>query len=372
MIHEVLEKEGFSLLADGVFLKKKKIINPALQNRRYHDYLPLQLSAILELSYLDHKLPIHPSEIIVLDTETTGLSRSAGTIPFLTGFVKFLDQGLEIEQIFLSDVSKEDSYLNYITELLERYSHLVTYNGKAFDIPLLTNRCIMNRRRGRFPAVHFDLLSIMKRLIPKGELARYRQKDVENYLLNEVRSHDLAGEAVPQIYFDFVKYGEIGGLTDIIDHNSKDILGLAFLFLESIKIYHTKDLRTPALRSGIAHILSKNKKDAEALHILHTVVENKKGDLKYRDYLLLATLYKKEGRLQESLDLYLHNFETYNCDFSAIAAAKLLEHRFHLYLNAIQIIEVLLKKKECIYQKNDLEKRLNRLRRKSIESQAVS
>ena len=65
----------------------------------------------------------------------------------------------------MRDYPEEAALLRGLADDLRRFSRLVTFNGRTFDVPLLEARYRLNRER--FPldgARHFDLLHPARRL----------------------------------------------------------------------------------------------------------------------------------------------------------------------------------------------------------------
>jgi hypothetical protein len=104
----------------------------------------------------------------------------------------------------------------------------VTYNGKAFDIQILRNRCLMTGILPPEPR-HADLLHPCRRLW-KRVLPSCAQAAIETAVLGLDRSGDVPGALAPEIWFSFLKTGDLSALTGIADHNVKDISGLARIF----------------------------------------------------------------------------------------------------------------------------------------------
>jgi uncharacterized protein YprB with RNaseH-like and TPR domain len=52
-----------------------------------------------------------------------------------------------VEQLLLRSPADEPALLDVLTERLASAELLVSYNGKAFDWPLLKGRYVMNRRQ---------------------------------------------------------------------------------------------------------------------------------------------------------------------------------------------------------------------------------
>src|SRR5436190_23803041 len=82
----------------------------------------------------------HRDSIVFLDTETTGLHGGTGMVPFLVGIGYFEGDNFHMVQFFIRDFDEEASMLHALGTLLERFRLIVTYNGAAFDIPLLETR----------------------------------------------------------------------------------------------------------------------------------------------------------------------------------------------------------------------------------------
>ena len=84
------------------------------------------------------KLPL--SKFAFLDTETSGLSGGTGTYAFLVGAARFIDDKFVLQQFFMRDPAEEPALLEGLAKFLAPCEALVTFNGKAFDAPLLTTR----------------------------------------------------------------------------------------------------------------------------------------------------------------------------------------------------------------------------------------
>jgi hypothetical protein len=169
------------------------------------------------------------AEAAFLDTETTGLAGGAGTAAFLIG-VGFVDgDRFRVRQYFMRDYHEEAALLHALAEDLRRFRHLVTFNGKMFDVPLLDARYRLNR--ARFPLAevsHFDLLHPARRLW-KARLESCRLQSLEVELLGLTRVGDVPGEQIPQIYFDYVRRRDARALARVFEHNRQDIVSLAAL-----------------------------------------------------------------------------------------------------------------------------------------------
>jgi len=108
---------------------------------------------------------IPPREWAFLDTETSGLAGGTGTCAFLVGVGRITPEGFRVRQFFMRDHGEEASVLDALTRHLAPFRVLITYNGRAFDQPLLETRYRLNRARHPFDRLeHLDLLYGARRL----------------------------------------------------------------------------------------------------------------------------------------------------------------------------------------------------------------
>ncbi len=183
---------------------------------------------ILPLMQGDPSLPdtIAPEQFLFLDTETTGLSRGAGTVAFLVGIGFIHGHELIVRQYLMRDYDEEIFVLRHVLSHFENSPVLVTFNGRTFDMPLLQSRCIMQRMRVDFSSCqHADLLHTARR-VWKLRLNSCRLSALEEHIYHEPRVDDLPGAEVPQRYFDYLKSHDFSLLEDILKHNAQDIVTL--------------------------------------------------------------------------------------------------------------------------------------------------
>lgn len=340
-----LDFEGyhFDYVSDGFYIYKNKFSDPKFGKKKLSSYLPWEFSSILEMSSTRSDDVVYPDEVLFLDTETTGLNRSGATIAFLIGTAYFENSSLATELLFIQNPVGEGAALDYLMQIQKKFRYLVSYNGKSFDIPLIRNRMILNRKKGLRIAYHFDLLHIFRRLFVKGTVGSWSQQEMEKELLDFHRVGDLPGSAIPQMYFDYVKYKHDSGFSHIFKHNELDVLGLAFLFLEAIRIYNHKDTAPRDMRSGLARILLRNNKDEEALHMLVNLsVSSDLSQVQYRDRLLLATLYRQKKQIELAVNVFMSLVSDFDCPVSHISLAKIYEHKFRDFDKALQHSNILL------------------------------
>ena len=167
-------------------------------------------------------------KLLYLDTETTGLAGGTGTYAFLVGLGFFDGEVFEVRQYFMRDLDEEPALLAALDPLLRQMDGLVTYNGRAFDVPLLETRFVLGRRRWPEAGFHLDLLPAARRLWSL-RLPDCRLGTVEQHALGFAREDDLSGALIPAVYFEYLRRKAPGELPRIFEHNRHDILSLAAL-----------------------------------------------------------------------------------------------------------------------------------------------
>jgi uncharacterized protein len=173
--------------------------------------------------------PAPPAEWAFLDTETTGLSGGTGTCAFLVGIGRITPEGFRVRQFFMRDYSEEASLLDAVARHLTPFRVLITYNGRAFDQPLLETRYRLNRSRAPFGKLeHLDLLYGARRLW-KLRYESCRLVDLENQVLGFERQGDVPGALIPYLYFEYLRTQRAARLLPVFHHNATDILTLACL-----------------------------------------------------------------------------------------------------------------------------------------------
>ncbi|HWI52350.1 MAG TPA: ribonuclease H-like domain-containing protein [Symbiobacteriaceae bacterium] len=196
---------------------------------------PLALEYCFEIPGLGWQLlgrvpeHVHLRRAAFFDTETTGLAGGTGTYAFLAGLGYFEGYDFVVRQYFLRDYPEEDAMLEALAADLAKFDLLVSFNGKAFDWPLMETRYRLARRRVPLSgAPHLDLLHPARR-IWKERLQQCNLQNLEAKVLGVERVGDVPGEMIPALYFDYLRTGEAGPLEDVILHNRMDIVSLVSL-----------------------------------------------------------------------------------------------------------------------------------------------
>jgi hypothetical protein len=243
-------------------------------------------------------------EAVFLDTETTGLAGGAGTAAFLIGAGWFEGERFRVRQYFMRDYHEEGALLHALEEDLGDFSSIVTYNGKAFDIPLLDTRFRLNRSRfalGEVP--HLDLLHPARRLWKK-RLESCRLQSLEVALMGLRRTGDIPGDEIPQVYFDWVRRRDARLLARVFEHNRQDIVSLAALAVLACQWVEEGRAEDPRDVFCLARVLERarlyERSDSEYRRALALGA----GDLRGPALLRLAWRAKRAGDYERAASLW--------------------------------------------------------------------
>jgi hypothetical protein len=166
-----------------------------------------------------------PRGFLFLDIETTGLG-GAGSLAFLVGLASFDASGkLFVEQLLLDRPGNERALLERVRERVASAELVVSFNGKAFDQPMLAARFVMNRLPPPAFPPHLDLLHVGRRL-HRRRLSRCTLKHLESEVLGFVRGEDIDGHEVATRYVRYLQTGDAAGLAAVIDHNYWDVVSM--------------------------------------------------------------------------------------------------------------------------------------------------
>ncbi|NLE77878.1 MAG: tetratricopeptide repeat protein [Chloroflexi bacterium] len=248
-------------------------------------------------------------QAIYLDTETTGLSGGVGTYAFLIGIGFFEGQQFRIQQYFMRDYHEERPLLHHLSQAAGDAAAVVTFNGRAFDLPLVQTRLVASRLTPLFvDTPHLDLLPPSRRLW-RARVGSCSLGSLEEQVLGVRRSgEDVPGWLIPSLYFRYLQTGDARQMVSVLYHNAQDILSM--VTLASIL---SRSLAQPA--GAVEHELDRcslgrwceaqaRPHEAEALYR-----EALAGPLplaeRRRTMAQLATLLKRQDRRGEAVELWL-------------------------------------------------------------------
>lgn len=267
--------------------------------------------------------------LLFLDTETTGLAGGTGTLPFLLGLARFEGDALCLRQYFLTGFRGETALLGHARTWLAAAGHLVSYNGKRFDVPLLQSR----HRLCRLPwplsgKPHLDLLHPTRTAFAaRWPDCRLQRAEAELFGLS--RRHDLPGWLVPQVWSGFVRTGALGDVPRILEHNRLDVISLVALTGELAHVH-----ARPGHRQADAHALARSHlrggRQAQALAHLET----SRAALDDAGLLELARLYRQRGEWEQARAVWQPLAER-GVTPALLALAKYHEHVMRDYAGAL-------------------------------------
>ncbi len=244
------------------------------------------------------------SRAAFLDTETTGLAGGTGTAAFLIGLGFVAGDRFVVRQYFMRDYHEEPALLAALARDLRRFEALVTFNGRMFDVPLLETRYRLDR--ARFPldgAPHLDLLLPARRLW-KARLDSCALQSLELALLGLRRHDDIPGEAIPGIYFDYVRRRDARALARVFEHNRTDIVSLAALALRACQWVEAAEAEDPRDVFSLARVLERARlyERSEAAYL--RAVANDRGAVRVAALVRLASRAKRAGDHERALALW--------------------------------------------------------------------
>jgi hypothetical protein len=165
-------------------------------------------------------------DILFLDTETTGLSSGAGTYVFLLGTAFIADGSLVLRQHLLRDLAGERRFVGAIHREMDAFRACASYNGKAFDLPILRARVVLALRAElAVDESHLDLLHPARRLW-KDRFGSTTLRQLEASVLDDPRVDDIPGALIPERYFGYLRTRDERVLEPVLVHNRKDVVSL--------------------------------------------------------------------------------------------------------------------------------------------------
>jgi uncharacterized protein len=246
-----------------------------------HGCVPLcaerELDVLAAWSQASRVLQPGGKNLVFLDTETSGLAGGTGTYAFLIGIGYRTEDGFELVQFFMRDPSEEAALLAALDQWLSRFDVVVTFNGKSYDIPLLTTRYQLNGLTPPFARYeHVDVLQIARKLW-RDRLPSRALGDLEKEIVRFWRTTDeVPGWMIPELYFTYLRSGDARPLGGVFYHNAIDILSLAALF-------------------GHVATLLKDPLHQETIYGL--------------DLAAIARLYEELGWLEQAAELYTRSLQ---------------------------------------------------------------
>lgn len=302
------------------------------------------LNSNSEFNLPDISVGLQWNQCAFLDTETTGLSQSAGTFAFMVGVAKIVDHQFLLRQYFLKSPSEEAAMLNDLENFLFGIKNIISYNGIGFDVPILRHRYILHKMRSPFE--HFEHLDLLKysRNLWRYQFEDRSLKSVEARILKYTRtSEEVPGWMAPEIYREFLKTGNFSVISGVFYHNAMDVISLCALLSRYIPILNAKEagsngFETINFAMGRLH----EKYDNLKLSIMFYQSAIDQTDIpktmKIQAIRQLSKIYKKSGNYKEAILLW-ETGSALTDVHCMIELAKYFEHKERNYEQAIFWVE---------------------------------
>ncbi len=321
------------------------------------------------------ELPIN--KFAFLDTETSGMAGGTGTYAFLVGVGRFVDGKFNLQQFFMRDPAEEPAMLEALIHFLAPCEALVTFNGKAFDAPLLATRYSLHRIPVPFKDyAHLDLLPLARRLW-RDRLPSRALKYLEEHVLGFTRaSEEVPGYEIPWLYFDYLRTRDARPLGGVFYHNAMDVVAMAAL------LGHISDIFADPYDGRIEHGLdfialgklyeNLNHWD-EAARLFERGLESGLDESDFGvSVRRLSILQKKRGDIEQAIPLWEKAAKQGHI-YAHIELAKYYEHKKRDPKTAIKWAKSARKEAECAdlpayirkHWLEEIDHRLGRLERKA-------
>lgn len=165
------------------------------------------------------------ASVLCFDIETTGLSRQRSHLTVIgTGCMQ--NGHIHFRQWLLERPAAEKEMLQEFSDYLKQFSALLHFNGQAFDIPYVQERCHLCGLPDPFTDLEsIDLYKDAKKLKGLVPLENYKQKSLET-LFDIKRRDKLSGRDCISAYRHFLQYGDLSARDALLLHNEEDVTGL--------------------------------------------------------------------------------------------------------------------------------------------------
>ncbi len=309
---------------------------------------------------------------IFFDIETTGLGTGAGMYAFMIGIGTFDDNRFRLRQYFMRDYDEEQALLCALSAHMPDSAWWISFNGRNFDLPVLRSRfiCAGYPDMPLSTAPHLDLLYLARRLW-RNRLSSCALSSLEANVLGLTRQSDVPGWMIPDLYFDYIRFGEVLPLRQVFVHNALDILSLVTLTAEInglLRPAFEHDELHPVDAYSLATIYEGLGQSQQAQRAYEWALEQRLPFETQRQALhRLSLLHKRSGDVERAVQIW-HTLREEGNAFAMVELAKYYEHQERDYLQAVQVVREALalaslpRTGQCAA--TELERRLARLTRK--------
>ncbi len=331
------------------------------------------------LSFLGRSADFEPLDLasaLIIDLETTGLAGGTGTVPFLVGMGFYRDGLFRVVQYFLHDLAEEGAMMKELDRFFQEmdFRSIITYNGRAFDLPILETRFILHRQRLRLAGLpHLDFLFAARGLW-KHKHGNCRLFHLAREVVQADRSEDIPSAEIPLRYFEYIRSGDFSLIEPILYHNQEDILSLlglvitgATLSAEGRQDEFISEMADAMDLYGLGNMLARAGQREQSARLFQRALEGRlTEEVALRAKKMLSYHYKKEGKWEEAVAIW-QDMTSQNQISSYRELAIHYEHREKNYEEAIRIVEegLALSRELDSGPHQDFSRRLKRLKAKA-------
>ena len=278
------------------------------------------LAPIVTVGHPSCEQPIQAQHLVFMDTETTGLSGGTGTLAFLLGMGRIDGELLCLRQFFLTSFAGEAALLRAAVEWIGTRRHLVTFNGKSFDAPLMATRYRLANLTSPFATMaHVDLYHPTRRAFGT-RWSDCRLQTAEQRLCGFIRRDDLPSHEIPEAWFTFMRRGTTHRLPAILTHNYWDVLSLVALWSALADVFTAPGAHDADVLA-IARHYQRQGDEQTALTHLHTNHDR----LNDAGLLALAQLHRRRRQWQPAIAIW-QRLARRACPDALVCLAKYYEH----------------------------------------------
>ncbi|MGB9640253.1 MAG: ribonuclease H-like domain-containing protein [Anaerolineales bacterium] len=317
------------------------------------------------------------SDFTIIDIETTGMLGWGAVYAFLIGLGNITTNGILIRQYLITNPAQEMAQLIEIENQIAKAKGIITYNGKSFDIPIISNRYRFYRTHPPFDRLaHLDLLHLTRR-IWKERLPNRALRNIEAEILDVQRAeNDIPGWLIPQIYSQYLQSQQAEVLLPVLYHNQMDVYSLGKLFIHLNTIIENPNLTEMEYlqdQISLARFYA-HQKHLEKAKLLYQKCIERAEDSTQKTQLFeeLAYLYKKSKEYINAIPLWEQAAHLGSIN-AHIELAKYYEHiakdnekAIHVTIAAINLLEsIKFNSIDRLNWQSELQYRLERLQRMS-------
>lgn len=318
------------------------------------------------------------STALFLDLETTGLAGGTGTLPFLVGLAYYRDERFKVTQFFLNEMAEEDRLIRELDRFVREmgFKSIVSYNGKAYDLPLIETRFALHRTPCPLRGLpHLDFL-FSARSLWKHKYDSCRLFNLAQEIVQAERSEDIPGAEIPLRYFQYIRNGDFSLIDPILYHNQEDLLSLlgvvvaGAVLVERHRGAAQAGAGDPMDLYGVASLFERSGDAATSAALLEKALAGGRGLSAEASHVARKKLshhFKKNKDWEKALPFWQEMASGAEADSECFRElAMYFEHTARDYAEAIRVATegLALSKGRSPLAEKDFEKRIARLRGK--------